>query len=62
MLILPFLLVIMFLFIGRGNGGIPIPFTISYLLYGFLNIIITIQTSIKINEEKEILNFVPKIL
>jgi transcriptional regulator with XRE-family HTH domain len=62
MLILPFLLITMFLFIGRGNGQIPIPITISYLLYGFLNIIITIQTSIKINKEKKVLSFFPNIL
>lgn len=62
MLILPFYLVIIFLFIGRGLGGIPISFIISYLTYGLANIIITIHTSIKINEEKEILKFVPNIL
>lgn len=62
MLILPFFLIILFLFIGRGNGGIPITLIVSYLTYGLANIIITIHTSIQINEEKEVLSFVPNIL
>jgi len=61
-LLLPFLLVTMFLFMGRGNGQIPMPFAISYLLYGFLNIVITIQTSIKINKERKVLSFFPNFL
>ncbi len=63
MLILPFVLIILFLFIGRGYAsGLPITLISAYLTYGLVNIIITIHTSIQINEGKEVLGFVPKIL
>ncbi|UII77825.1 helix-turn-helix domain-containing protein [Flagellimonas sp. HMM57] len=62
MLILPFVLVLLFLLIGKGYAGLPLTFILSYLSYGLANIIITIHTSIQINEEKEVLCFVPKIL
>lgn len=62
MLVLPFFLVILFLLLGAGHGALTMTFIFSYLTYGFVNIIITIQTSIQINEEKEVLNFVPNIL
>ncbi len=59
---LPFLIVIFFLFLNKGNGQIPLPFAASYLIYVLVNIIITIRTAIKINKEKEILKFVPNLL
>ncbi|MEO9510675.1 MAG: helix-turn-helix domain-containing protein [Flavobacteriaceae bacterium] len=62
MLVLPFFLVILFLLIGRGYAGLTMTFIASYFTYGLANIIITIYTSIQINEEKEVLSFVPNIL
>lgn len=62
MLILPFVLVLLFLFIGKGYAGLPLTFILSYLTYALANIIITIHTSIQINKKKEVLGFVPKIL
>jgi transcriptional regulator with XRE-family HTH domain len=62
MLLLPFVLVLLFLFIGKGYAGLPLTFILSYLTYALANIIITIHTSIQINEKKEVLGFVPKIL
>ena len=62
MLLLPFFFTILFLFVGRGYAGIPITFIISYLTCGLANIIITIHTSIQINEQKDVLSFIPNIL
>ena len=61
-LVLPFVLVVLFIFIGSGYAGLPMTFILSYLIYALVNIIITIHTSIQINEEKEVLAFIPKFL
>jgi len=62
MLALPFALVILLLLIGKGYAGFPITLIILYLIYGLVNIIITIYTSIQINGDKKVLSFVPNIL
>jgi len=62
MLALPFMLFLLFLFLGRGNGAVPLPITISYAVYGLVNIIISIKTSIEIKNEKTVLSFIPNIL
>lgn len=59
--ILFFLSVLIFLFVGRGNGAIPIPVFISYCMIVVVNSLIVIRTAIDIDQEKEILNFFPII-
>jgi uncharacterized Tic20 family protein len=62
MLALPFAIIILLLLIGKGYGGLPMTLIILYFIYGLANSIITIHTSIQINEDREMLSFVPNIL
>ena len=60
--VLFFLSVLIFLFIGRGNGAIPLPVFISYSMIALVNGFIVIRTSMDIDQEKEVLKFFPNIL
>ena len=61
-LILFFLSVLIFLFIGRGNGAIPLPVFICYSMIAIVNCFIVIRTSMDIDQKKEVLKFFPNIL
>ena len=61
-LLLFFLLFVLFISIGRGNGQIPLPVAIVYITNVFINSIVVIVTSIQINQKKEFFRFVPNII
>jgi len=57
--------VFIFLVIGRGNGAIPLPVFISYVLFGIVSIVLVARTSIdldNLDEGEEVLSFFPKII
>ena len=57
-----FLSVLIFLFVGRGNGAIPLPVFISYSMIVLVNCLIVIRTSLDIDQNKEVLKFFPNLL
>lgn len=61
-LILFFLCVLIFLFMGRGNGAIPLPVFVCYSMIVIVNVCIVIRTSIEIDQKKEVLKFFPNLL
>lgn len=61
-LILFLLTVFIFLFVGRGNGAIPLPVFICYSMIALVNCAVVIRNAWAINTNREILNFFPDIL
>lgn len=59
--VLFFLSVLIFLFIGRGNGAIPLPVFIIYSMIVIVNSLIVIRTAIDIEKENELLSFFPNL-
>ena len=57
-----FLSVIIFSSIGRGNGAIPLPVFICYVMMAMVNFFIVIRTAMEINQKKEVLKFFPNLL
>ena len=60
--VLFFLTVIIFMVVGRGNGAIPLPVFIWYVLFVSFSILIVILTSISLDKERDCPKFFPKIL
>jgi transcriptional regulator with XRE-family HTH domain len=52
----------LFLIIGQGNGAIPLPVPIIYVMYTTVNILIVIHSSIAIDKKKQILKFFPNLI
>jgi len=54
--------VIIFLIIGRGNGAVPKPVFVIYLMYSIVFILVVIRTSKNIDAEKPILKHFPNFI
>lgn len=54
--------IILFIVFGRGNGAIPMPVFICYLIYVLICSITVIHSAIGINNGKEILKFAPRLI
>ncbi len=54
--------IFIFLIMGRGNGAIPKPVFVIYLMYTITTILIVIRTSKEIDTKKEVLKYFPNLV
>ncbi len=60
--ILFFLVVLISAIVGRGNGAIPLPAFIGYIVFVLASIFIVIMTSMHLDKEQDVPKFFPNIL
>ncbi len=60
--VLFFFTAIIFMVVGRGNGAIPLPVFIWYVLFVSFSILIVILTSLSIDKNRNCPKFFPRIL
>lgn len=61
-LTLPFFMIFIALFFGRGNGQVPLYVFLPYMVFASINLVVSIMTAIRINQGKDIMLFTPNIL
>ena len=59
--VLFYLTMLIFMYVDRGSGAIPVPVLICYVMYISINILIVVRTFIHLEKEQKVPKFFPKI-